>query len=136
MAGTFIKTALNGNYYVQVQTTTNASGRLNLYVYNTNDSAFEFVFDIGRNTWSSNYVSQSVSHNLAKSVSLELQTPLPTMLTFGVEVQGSNFFVYANGQQVGNSNTIFAIPNGTSTAGVGVDPGSSISIKNFAVYSE
>jgi len=134
MAGTFIKTSLNGNYYVQVQAMSNTSGTFNLYVYNEIGSAYKFVVDMHSGTWSSYYVTQSSSNNLTEE-SLQLQAPVTT-LTFGVMVEGPNFVVYANGKTVGNSNTQFGGTSNGDTAGVGVDPGSSISIKNFAVYSE
>lgn len=132
-AGTFIKTPINGNYYVQVQVVSNASGTFNLYVYNQAGSAHKFVVDMNAGTWSSYYVTNSSSQYLARNISLLIQAP--AALTFGVMVEGSHFIVYANGKTVGTSDTLYSTPNG-ATAGVGVDPGSSISIKNFAVYSE
>ncbi|BCL84360.1 serine/threonine protein kinase [Ktedonobacteria bacterium brp13] len=135
-AGTFIKTPINGNYYVQLQAMSNTSGTFNLYVYNETGSAYKFVVDMNAGTWTSYYVTQSSSQQLTKPpVSLQLHAPTTT-LTFGVMVEGPDFVVYANGQTVGTSNTQYGGTSNGDTAGVGVDPGSSISIKNFAVYSE
>jgi serine/threonine protein kinase len=128
-SGVFLNNVQTGSsYYIQVQATV-ISGKFTLYFSQTSQGVHNLTINLASNIMDANY-TRSTSP-LLDGFSFPRPIQNTNTITVGLQVSGNSFTMFINNLPEGTGRTDFSTSGGV---GIGVDPGSIVSFKNFEVY--
>ena len=135
-SGMFLDKQMGNAYYIQVQATA-VSGKFSIYVNKTDQGMHGFTVDLASGSWEADYYPSSGGSHYLFSEGFPTSIQITNTTTIGIIVNkylhgDNNFDIYINNVYEGSARTGFT--NNGGNVGIGVDTGSNVSFKNFAVY--
>jgi hypothetical protein len=133
----FLNNQMGNAYYIQVQTTA-VSGKFSIYFDKTDQGMHGFTIDLASKSWEADYYPSTGGSHYLYSEGFPTSIQITSTTTIGITVnkflhQDNNFDIYINNVYEGSAKTGFTANSGT--VGIGVNTGSTVSFKNFAVYN-
>ena|GEM_PF-708218 len=144
--GTFLEqlphgTSMPNDFTIQAQVTVNPDSHGSFGIYFRSQSsdhqkAYLFLIDQEAATWTIYYKDPNTNAFSALNVpptTTLLHSPTPRTITIDLQIQGNNYGVFINGQNLQGASSGSWYPSGT--IGLAVGQGANVTFKNVAIYA-